>query len=56
MRFFVYYLLLRIPILNIQVAMALLFNGNPGSENCDRKLVEDKGWNIFVNPEDLINR
>ena len=34
----------------------ITFNGNPGSENCDRKLVEDKGWNIFVNPEDLINR
>lgn len=32
------------------------FNGNPGAGNCNWKLIEDKGWNIIVKSEDLINR
>lgn len=33
----------------------ITFNGNLGAENCDWKVVEEKGWGVFIKPEFLIN-
>ena len=34
----------------------ITFNGNPGAEKCDWSTIKNKGWNIFENSGELINR